>query len=66
MKKSTMKTKEGKELLAKLENLKLYWESRDIELSPEFIRGNINALENAIRVAKGGDAWGSKELDRVS
>lgn len=61
-----MKTEEGKELLAKLESLKLYWEARDVELSPEFIRGNINALENAIRLAKGGDVWGSQELDRVS
>lgn len=60
-----MKTKEGKELLAKLENLKLYWDSLTVTTSPEFIRGNRQALEDAIKLAKGYDVWGSQESDRL-
>lgn len=65
MKTITMKTKEGKELLAKLENMKLYWESKQLVISPEYVRGNIRALEDAIKVAKGGDALGTSQLDRM-
>lgn len=61
------KSKGEVEFLAKLENLKLYWESQGMAkaLNPEFVRGNIQAITNAIELFNGADVWGSVESDRV-
>lgn len=60
-----MKTKETTDLIARLETIKEYWDTRGIVVNSEFIRGNIQGLSDAIAIAKGLDVWGSIESDRL-